>query len=344
MFPASAQSCQPLACVAERIGHMLGKTFLSAGSTFSLVSLAAALLIAAAYLAWRRPGRRRSVRVLVRALFPRWLAGSASSRADLGFMLLNLFVTSTLIGWALFSYAAIAHGTAGVLASAFGSAPRIGASPALQGAFVTLALFLAYDFAYWADHWLKHKIPFLWEFHRVHHTAEVLSPVTVFRTHPVDTLVFSNISAVVIGAAQGACLYAFGGGREAAVSGTNLIFVGFVFAVVHLQHSHVPIRTKGWLGKLLLSPAHHQIHHSTLEVHYGSNLGSCLAVWDWIFGTLVLPEQVEGRLRFGAETKADPYGPHTITGGLVLPFIRAARALTPKPSATTVTRPQALEA
>jgi len=36
-------------------------------------------------------------------------------------------------------------------------------------------------------------VPFLWEFHKVHHSANVLTPITAFRVHPVDTWLFANM-------------------------------------------------------------------------------------------------------------------------------------------------------
>ena len=43
----------------------------------------------------------------------------------------------------------------------------------------------------------------LWDFHKVHHTAEVLSPLTNFRMHPVDSVVFGNILAIFLGVTGG---------------------------------------------------------------------------------------------------------------------------------------------
>ena len=46
-------------------------------------------------------------------------------------------------------------------------------------------LFLAYELGYWLNHYLSHRIAFLWEFHKVHHSATVLTPLTNFRVHPI---------------------------------------------------------------------------------------------------------------------------------------------------------------
>jgi sterol desaturase/sphingolipid hydroxylase (fatty acid hydroxylase superfamily) len=74
-----------------------------------------------------------------------------------------------------------------------------------------------------------------------------------------------------------------------------------------------------------MSPAHHQIHHSRNPAHFNKNLGSCLAVWDWMFGTLYIPAAENERLEFGVEP--DREHAHTIRGELIAPFIRAAQML-----------------
>ena len=119
-----------------------------------------------------------------------------------------------------------------------GTLPKTGLNELTSQAIVTVFLFLAYELGYWVDHYLSHRIPVLWEFHKVHHTAEVLSPLTNFRMHPVDSVVFANILAIVLGVTGGVLAY-LQLGRPFEVGGTNLILVVFYFVTVHLQHSHV---------------------------------------------------------------------------------------------------------
>ena len=64
---------------------------------------------------------------------------------------------------------------------------------------ITVMLFLAYELGCWFSHWLSHKAPLLWEFHKVHQNAEVLTPLTNFHVHPVYTWVFTNILAFSAG-------------------------------------------------------------------------------------------------------------------------------------------------
>ena len=54
--------------------------------------------------------------------------------------------------------------------------------------FLTVFFAVIADLAIYTGHYLQHKIPWLWEFHKDHHSAEVLMPITVYRMHPVDNI------------------------------------------------------------------------------------------------------------------------------------------------------------
>jgi len=75
-----------------------------------------------------------------------------------------------------------------MLRGAFGPIDSLYGRDLLIKIVSTLVLFLAYEIGYWVDHYLKHRITFLWEFHKLHHTAEVLTPLTNFRNHPIAIL------------------------------------------------------------------------------------------------------------------------------------------------------------
>jgi sterol desaturase/sphingolipid hydroxylase (fatty acid hydroxylase superfamily) len=144
--------------------------------------------------------------------------------------------------------------------------------------------------------------------------------------HPVDSVVWFNISAVFIGGTGGVLTYLHLG-EPFTIAGGNLFLVPFVLFSLHLQHSHVWIPATGRLGRVIFSPAHHQIHHSDNPIHYDRNFGCCLSLWDWMFGTLCVPERKRERLNFGVGTR-EP-GHHTAFGSIVVPFILAWRRVRP---------------
>jgi len=307
----------------------LGRLFFSLGSHFSLTSLAAALVISALYFAWQRHrrGRRIRLKTIVRALFPRRIMRHASNQADIFYLFFNVFMFSVLFGWAVLSYQFISNGIiVGLVAVAGPVAPSTW-SPYVTRSIITAMLFLAYELGYWFNHWLSHKVPVLWEFHKVHHTAEVLTPLTNFRVHPIYGWIFANILAFSAAVANGIGNYMFGEtAYQYAINDTNIILVLFIHAYVHLQHSHMWISFRGVLGRIFVSPAHHQVHHSGNPKHFDKNFGSCLALWDWMFGTLYVPAKEREPLVFGFPGNANA---HTVKGELVEPFVNAAGRLKP---------------
>jgi sterol desaturase/sphingolipid hydroxylase (fatty acid hydroxylase superfamily) len=305
--------------------HKLARLFLTQSSGFSLTSLFAALLVAAASITWRRMQRNRPLRAstLLRGLFPAWLVRHASMHADISYFAFNVFVYGIVFGWAVMSYKFLSGIVVDGLTAAFGTMPPTSWPDLLARATITLTLFLAYELGYWLDHYLKHRVPALWELHKVHHSANVLTPLTVFRIHPLDGLIFSNILALTLGLTNGVVNYLFGKPVTLfSIDDANIILVLFVHIYVHLQHTHLWIAFTGLAGRIFLSPAHHQIHHSNNPLHFDKNLGSCLAIWDWLFGTLHVPAKEPEPLSFGVKVgEADM---HSFSELAVAPVQRAA--------------------
>ena len=307
----------------------LRQLLFSLGSQLSLTSLAAALVISTLFFIYRRHKRGRRVRwkTIARALFPRRILAHRSNEVDIGYLFFNVFVFSVVFGWAVLSYQFISNGIIAGLVAFAGPVTPSTLSPYITRSIITVMLFLAYELGYWFHHWLSHRVPLLWEFHKVHHSAEVLTPLTNFRVHPVDTWIFANILAFSAAVANGLGNCLFGDtAYQYALSDTNIILVLFVHAYVHLQHTHMWISFRGVLGRIFVSPAHHQVHHSGNPKHFNKNFGSWLALWDWMFGTLYVPQKEREPLVFGF---ADHPNAHTVKGELVDPLINAAGHLKP---------------
>jgi sterol desaturase/sphingolipid hydroxylase (fatty acid hydroxylase superfamily) len=238
-----------------------------------------------------------------------------------------VFVFGVVFGWAILSYQSVSNGIISGLVALFGQPAPSALPPYVARAIITLMLFLAYELGYWFNHWLSHKVPLLWEFHKVHHTAQVLTPLTNFRVHPVYTWIFANILALSAAIANGLGNYLCGDTTyQYALADTNIILVLFIHVYVHLQHSHMWIAFRVLAGRIFVSPAHHQVHHSDNPKHFNKNFGSCLALWDWMFGTLYVPAKEREPLTFGF---ADHPDAHTVKGELVNPMISAAAHLKP---------------
>ena len=162
----------------------------------------------------------------------------------------------------------------------------------------TLVLFLAEDFSRFFIHFLYHKVPFLWRFHAIHHSATILTPMTLYRIHWLEMIINSLRSLLVIGFVSAMFIYCFDNGvHPVTVFGAIITSFLFNMAGSNLRHSGV------WLGfgyfeHWIVSPAQHQIHHSVAREHVDKNFGATLAVWDRLFGSLVLSRN----------TKVEAYG------------------------------------
>ena len=168
----------------------------------------------------------------------------------------------------------------------------------------TIALFLVSDFTrYWLHRFL-HTIPFLWEFHKVHHSAKVLTPITFYRVHPIENFLFGLRYSLSAGFVTGVFIYFFGAMIDIyMVFGVNVFLFLFSTLGANLRHSHVPFAYFTFIEKWFMSPKQHQIHHSTK--HFNKNYGGFISIWDRFFGSLQLSNEVKV-MKFGLRKNQMP--------------------------------------
>lgn len=173
-------------------------------------------------------------------------------------------------------------------------------------------LLLVFDFLQWAIHNLLHRVPWLWELHKVHHSIKEMDWIGNWRFHWAEVVVYRSL--LYVPAAF------FGFGLEAMFwYGTFNTLIG------HFAHSNLRVRI-GPLRYLLNHPDMHVWHH----VHPAAgpvnrNFGIALSIWDWVFRTAFVPEgQTPGKLGFqGIEDyprgifgqALRPFHPVTAAGG-----------------------------
>ncbi len=175
----------------------------------------------------------------------------------------------------------------------------------MLGIVLTITLFVVDDFLRWLVHFASHRIPELWEFHKVHHSAEVLNFATAERHHPVDVIINAAVLTTGYGIVNGLFIALFGDQvTVSAIAGANIFLVAFNIAGGVLRHSPFWITFGPNVERWIISPAMHQIHHSDKPEHFDRNMGGSLAVWDRMFGTLHIPRgrEIEG-FGIGEETR-----------------------------------------
>lgn len=163
----------------------------------------------------------------------------------------------------------------------------------------TLCITIIGDFASYIVHFAMHKWEWLWEFHKIHHSATTLNPITQYRLHPIELIINNAKNILVFGLVTGVFDYlSIHPIQKIYFLGANVFSFIFLFWGANLRHSHVKLKYFSWLENIFISPIQHQIHHSDNPIHFDKNMGAKLAIWDWLFGTLIKSDNI-GKLKFG---------------------------------------------
>lgn len=244
---------------------------------------------------------------------------------------LLLLVLKSLLGVSLWAPALLSgHALARSLVAAMpASAPLPGRLPDTSALVVGLVYaavhFVLNDATRYLLHRALHRVPALWALHRVHHTAERLTPLTLYRAHPGESLLM-GLRGIVVTAVVAAGFYVVWGPSvsPATLLGVNALGVLFSAVGSNLRHSGIWLsygpRVEGWL----VSPAQHQLHHSAAPAHADKNFGTWLAIWDRLGGTLMRAGTPQP-LRFGLPGQGP--GAHGVFALLLQPlagFLAAA--------------------
>jgi sterol desaturase/sphingolipid hydroxylase (fatty acid hydroxylase superfamily) len=162
---------------------------------------------------------------------------------------------------------------------------------ALSPLVAALVAFVLFDFSYYVDHRATHTFRLLWVSHRVHHQTRCFHLLTGLRMSVVGPLL------------------AFPFRLPLAVLGVPPALFASIDALHSLSTFFLHARLVGELGPVgwvFNTPAHHRVHHSADERHFGRNYGGILIVWDRLFGTYAAPETVR---EFGDGETREPLGP-----------------------------------
>lgn len=251
-----------------------------------------------------------AISVLVYALellFP-WRKNQKAIREDFWldafYMFFNFFLFG-LVGYAALS-TVVSQAFNDLLANVFGIrnlvAIQVGSLPHWVQ---LLILFLVRDFVQWNVHRLLHWSPWLWQFHKVHHSVREMGFAAHLRYHFVETFVYRTIEYLPL------AMIGFG------IQDFILVHL-FTIVIGHLNHANFNLPL-GPLKYVLNSPQMHIWHHAR-DLPAGStgiNFGITLSVWDYIFGTASIP--YDGRdIPLGFE-EVDTY-PHGFFSQMAKPF------------------------
>jgi sterol desaturase/sphingolipid hydroxylase (fatty acid hydroxylase superfamily) len=204
--------------------------------------------------------------------------------------------------------------------------------------FMLIAIIVS-DFTAFYMHYLQHKIPLLWQFHKVHHSAEVMHPLSNFREHPIDNLAYSLTIGATYGLVLALAAVTIGYVPDTwSLLGVPILMFLFNVTGYNLRHSHVWLRWPGRWSMIFPSPAHHQVHHSCHPDHLDKNFAFLFPVWDVLFGCYVMPEDNRD-VTFGVTAKDRGKELNSCLKLYILPFRDALRLFTGKSGAPAVEPP-----
>lgn len=242
--------------------------------------------------------------------FWRYLGGSEvwwhpSARLDYQYYfvraLLHLALVLPVLVW-LDPYLLRSADVRGLLDELWGARPWAGDSTGLMLGY-GLGAFLVADCVHYWVHRAFH-CRWLWEFHKVHHSATVMVPFTASRVHIVEKLAEKLCKGTALALFAGLFFYLSGGkvGKYTLFGASYLVLI-FNSLAANLRHTHVWLSFGPRIEHLINSPAQHQIHHSRDPRHFNHNFGTNLSVWDWLFGTLYVTTARPEPLQFGVGPK-----------------------------------------
>lgn len=313
--------------------HALAAPFTDPASRTFLPSLAVAAAVGALWTASRVGADPRAWREAAGAAWTRWTG--PSSRLDVQLLLVRQLLGVLVAGVGLGGAAGVALGVASGLDRALGPV-SLDAVPAVVvvGGY-TVALFVAWDLSRYLLHRLMHAVPALWALHRVHHSADVLTPLTFHRVHPLEGLLYRLRGVAVTGVVAGVGWWLVQDRAvQASLLGVHAVGLLCNAATGNLRHSHVWLRFPAPVERWLLSPAQHQLHHSADPADHGTNFGTWLAVWDRLGGSLRVAGDAPPA-RFGVDDGGSDYAADVVAA-LVDPLRGMVRGIGPRGRAVAV--------
>lgn len=169
-----------------------------------------------------------------------------------------------------------------------------------------IAIVFTVDLATYWIHRAFHQVPWLWNFHAIHHSSQKMDWLAGSRMHLVDVVVTRAVAFLpifVLGFAP------------------SVVYAYLVFVSIHSVFIHANVRWRfPGLRWVITTPEYHHWHHSSDDEGIDKNFASFLPIWDLLFGTAYQPNHWPNN--YGT-TLFQP--PETYIGQLVYPFARRGK-------------------
>ena len=126
----------------------------------------------------------------------------------------------------------------------------------------------------YAWHRINHRVPFLWRFHRVHHSDAQMDVTTASRFHTGE-IALSSLLRIPLILALGVTAWQL------------VLYETMMFGVVQFHYANIalPPRAESVVSRVIVTPTMHKVHHSRWQPETDSNYSAMLSVWDRLFGS-----------------------------------------------------------
>jgi len=164
---------------------------------------------------------------------------------------------------------------------------------ALPPALEAILIILLIDLWMYLWHRLNHETAFLWRFHSVHHSDATLDVTTSWRFHYMEIMLSELLRLPLF--------MLIGAGIE-----HLLLYSLLMTPVIEFHHSNISMPPAlDRVARLIIpSPLMHRLHHSRLRSEHNSNYGSMLSLWDRLFGSFLMRDNLD-ELRIGLDLESD---------------------------------------
>ncbi len=134
---------------------------------------------------------------------------------------------------------------------------------------------LIYEFWYWVQHFLAHKVRLLWCIHSPHHAPDTINMVVGYNHHLLEVpymAFFMGFMPVICGVPLE---------MNVVINAVDIIWGSMLHA-----SPQVISKRYGVLEKFLQTPSYHRVHHAKNPRYMDTNYNSITLFWDWALGTL----------------------------------------------------------
>lgn len=154
--------------------------------------------------------------------------------------------------------------------------------------------YIIWEFGHFIYHYLGHKVRLFWCLHSTHHAPEDMNLSVTYAHFFLEAPYADTIRTTI-------CILA---GVQPEMLFVIMFIDGTYGAFIHVGENVMKKANFGFLGKYILTPSHHRVHHAKNPLYMDTNFCNLLNIWDRAFGTYQEEKEYE-KIRYGITREMD---------------------------------------